>query len=161
LFVIPIGLGWNIREIEIFLNFGIVTSILFNFLKNTFSQYIFYLNISTIKNSHRRIKKIFTINVLQFNKYFFFEKNRISTGSFWAYFIRYSYYTPINCKLWTVIPLICKRNTFFMISGKMTKNSYMYKIIMSFYHSFEDITSYFISCVLTNRWIKFWCVIPH
>jgi hypothetical protein len=45
------------------------------------------------------------------------------------------YYTLFYSKIWTLIPLICKWNTFFLIPGKMTKNSY--KIIMSLYHSFE------------------------
>jgi hypothetical protein len=50
----------------------------------------------------------------------------------------FSYYTPIHCRIWTLIPPICKRNAFVVIPGKITKK--LYKIIMSLYHSFEGHT---------------------
>jgi hypothetical protein len=39
--------------------------------QNIFSQYIFFLNIATFKTFIGRIKKILTINVFHFHKYFF------------------------------------------------------------------------------------------
>jgi hypothetical protein len=84
--------------------------------QHTFSQYIFFLNISTFKNFNSKIKKY--QRLIHFKKKL---KIRIFLGTFLAYFIRYSYYTPIHCKIWTLIPLICKQDTFIIIPGKWQK----------------------------------------
>jgi hypothetical protein len=66
---------------------------------------------------------------------FFLQKIGMSIKIVWACFIRYSCHASDHNKNWTQECRIYKQNTFFVFSGKITKNSY--KITGSFFQFFD------------------------